>query len=161
MSDASAAKAHYVVLDGLRGGGLIARCRLPPLFESYQNNPAKQWINHGYLAVDFFFLLSGYVIGYAYDDRWPALSLREFCVRRLIRLQPMVIVGSVIGAALFYFQASPEFSLVASAPSWQVVLLMILGAAMIPVTPAFDIRGWSESYPPQWPCVVVVLRIYR
>ena len=152
MSDASAAKAHYVVLDGLRGVASLLVVVFH-LFESYQNNPAKQWINHGYLAVDFFFLLSGYVIGYAYDDRWPALSLREFCVRRLIRLQPMVIVGSVIGAALFYFQASPEFSLVASAPSWQVVLLMILGAAMIPVTPAFDIRGWSESYPlngPAW-----------
>jgi len=26
-------------------------------------------VNHGYLAVDFFFLLSGFVIGYAYDDR--------------------------------------------------------------------------------------------
>jgi peptidoglycan/LPS O-acetylase OafA/YrhL len=150
--DDSAAKAHYVVLDGLRGVASLLVVVFH-LFESYQNNPAKQWINHGYLAVDFFFLLSGYVIGYAYDDRWPALSLREFCMRRLIRLQPMVIVGSVIGAALFYFQASPEFSFVASTPPWQVVLLMILGAAMIPVTPALDIRGWSESYPlngPAW-----------
>ena len=123
------------------------------LFESYQNNPAAQWINHGYLAVDFFFLLSGYVIGYAYDDRWPSMSLREFCVRRLIRLQPMVIIGSLIGAALFYFQASPEFSLVAGTPPWQVIGLMLLAAAMIPVTPALDIRGWSESYPlngPAW-----------
>ena len=29
-----------------------------------------QIINHGYLCVDFFFMLSGFVIGYAYDDRW-------------------------------------------------------------------------------------------
>jgi peptidoglycan/LPS O-acetylase OafA/YrhL len=151
-TDTSATKAHYVVLDGLRGVASLLVV-LFHLFESYQNNPATQWINHGYLAVDFFFLLSGYVIGYAYDDRWPSMSLREFCVRRLIRLQPMVIVGSLIGAALFYFQASPEFSLVAGTPPWQVVGLMILGAAMIPVTPALDIRGWNESYPlngPAW-----------
>lgn len=36
-----------------------------PLASSHPDNV----VNHGYLAVDFFFLLSGYVIGYAYDDR--------------------------------------------------------------------------------------------
>ena len=130
------------------------------LFESYQNNPALQWINHGYLAVDFFFLLSGYVIGYAYDDRWQSMSLGEFCTRRLIRLQPMVIVGSLIGAALFYFQASPEFSLVSTTPPWRVVGLMILGAAMIPVTPALDIRGWNESYPLNGPAWSLLLEYF-
>jgi peptidoglycan/LPS O-acetylase OafA/YrhL len=35
--------------------------------------------NHGYLAVDFFFMLSGFVIGYAYDDRWKShLTLGNF-----------------------------------------------------------------------------------
>ena len=29
-------------------------------------------IPHRYLAVDMFFVLSGFVIGYAYDDRWKA-----------------------------------------------------------------------------------------
>jgi peptidoglycan/LPS O-acetylase OafA/YrhL len=41
-------------------------------------------VNHGYLAVDFFFLLSGYVIGYAYDDRWGKMTLGEFFKRRLV-----------------------------------------------------------------------------
>jgi peptidoglycan/LPS O-acetylase OafA/YrhL len=44
-----------------------------------------QIVNHGYLAVDFFFLLSGFVISYAYDDRWETLSFREFARRRIIR----------------------------------------------------------------------------
>jgi peptidoglycan/LPS O-acetylase OafA/YrhL len=151
-SDFLAWKVHYVVLDGLRGVASLLVVVFH-LFESYQNNPSRQWINHGYLAVDFFFLLSGYVIGYAYDDRWLAMSLRNFCARRLIRLQPMVIVGSIIGAILFYFQVSPEFSLVAATPPWKVIVLMIVGAAMLPVTPTFDIRGWNESYPlngPAW-----------
>jgi peptidoglycan/LPS O-acetylase OafA/YrhL len=33
----------------------------------------------------------------------------EFYKRRLIRLHPMVIMGSLIGAALFYFQKGPAF----------------------------------------------------
>jgi peptidoglycan/LPS O-acetylase OafA/YrhL len=33
----------------------------------------------------------------------------EFYKRRLIRLHPMVIIGSLIGAALFYFQKGPAF----------------------------------------------------
>lgn len=37
-------------------------------------------------------MLSGFVIGYAYDDRWKRLSGREFAMRRLIRLQPMVVL---------------------------------------------------------------------
>lgn len=39
-------------------------------------------INPRYLSVDFFFLLSGFVIGYAYDDRWR-ITLKEL---RIIRL---------------------------------------------------------------------------
>ena len=43
-----------------------------------------QIINHGYLAVDFFFMLSGFVIGYAYDDRWNRMTVGTFFKRRII-----------------------------------------------------------------------------
>ena len=66
-----------------------------------------QIINHGYLAVDFFFMLSGFVIGYAYDNRWKTMTTREFIKRRLIRLQPMVAIGALIGELIFYFQGCP------------------------------------------------------
>ena len=56
-----------------------------------------QILNHGYLAVDFFFILSGFVIGYAYDDRWDRMSLADFFKRRLVRLHPPVVVGTLIG----------------------------------------------------------------
>ena len=32
--------------------------------------------------MDFFFVLSGFVIAYAYDDRWSKMSLKEFAKRR-------------------------------------------------------------------------------
>ena len=69
----------------------------------------------GYLAVDFFFLLSGFVVAYAYDDRWGGVTQWEFYKRRLVRLQPMVILGSIIGAALFVFQIDPFYPLAAGA----------------------------------------------
>src|SRR5215813_9856716 len=94
------AKSHYVVLDGLRGVASLMVVVFH-LFETYAGeNRFRQIINHGYLAVDFFFLLSGFVIAYAYDDRWGPMSQWEFYKRRLIRLQPMVVMGSLIGAAL-------------------------------------------------------------
>ena len=48
------------------------------LFETYYHGGTSQPINHGYLAVDFFFVLSGFVIGYAYDDRWDRMSTWGF-----------------------------------------------------------------------------------
>ena len=72
-------------------------------------NHLAQIINHGYLAVDFFFMLSGFVIGYAYDDRWNRMSIGTFFKRRVIRLHPMVIMGSIIGALFFFLQKSPVF----------------------------------------------------
>ena len=79
------------------------------LFETYFHMSPDQPINHGYLAVDFFFVLSGFVIGYAYDDRWDKMSTWSFFKRRLIRLHPMVIFGTLFGALMFYFGSCGEF----------------------------------------------------
>jgi len=40
--------------------------------------PLVATLGKGYLAVDFFFLLSGFVIGYAYDDRWGKMTIGKF-----------------------------------------------------------------------------------
>ena len=147
------AKSHYIVLDGLRG---VASLMLVIFhtFEAYADgNPIKQIINHGYLAVDFFFLLSGFVIAYAYDDRWSRMGQWEFYKRRLIRLQPMVVMGSLIGAALFYFQGGSMFPLVNSTPVSKMLLVMLLGCTLLPLPVSLDIRGWSEMHPldgPAW-----------
>ena len=146
-------KSHYEILDGLRGVAAL----MVVLFHTFEANANgdrfKQIINHGYLAVDFFFLLSGFVVAYAYDDRWGKMTQWDFYKRRLIRLQPMVIVGNIIGAALFYFQRSSVFPLVSTTPVWKMLLVMLVGFTMIPVLPSMDIRGWQETYPldgPGW-----------
>jgi peptidoglycan/LPS O-acetylase OafA/YrhL len=150
----ASAKGHYVILDGLRGVASLMVVVFH-LFEVYAGgNPQKQIVNHGYLAVDFFFLLSGFVIAYAYDDRWAAgMSPWGFYKRRLVRLQPMIIMGGLIGAALVGFQHFSVFPKLETVSAWQVVAVMLLGCLMIPLTPSAEIRGWSEIYPlngPAW-----------
>ena len=147
-------KKHYEILDGLRGVAAIIVVAFH-IFEAFSGgNRFVQIINHGYLAVDFFFLLSGFVVAYAYDDRWGKMTQWEFYKRRLIRLQPMVIMGMIIGAIFYYFQASDVlFPMIAGMEVWKVILTMIIGFTLLPVPPSMEIRGWGEMHPlngPAW-----------
>lgn len=151
-----ASKPRYEILDGLRGVAAILVVAFH-LFETYSKGPEFQIINHGYLAVDFFFVLSGFVIGYAYDDRWDKMTTWGFFKRRLVRLHPMVIMGGFIGMLLFYFGASPTFSLIDQTSWWGVVLIFLLGCTMIPASANLDIRGWAETYPLNGPCWSLML----
>jgi peptidoglycan/LPS O-acetylase OafA/YrhL len=146
------AKPHYAILDGLRGVAALTVVAFH-LCEAHATSYLDQLINHGYLAVDFFFLLSGFVIGYAYDDRWSRLTLKDFAKARLVRLQPMVVMGMLVGALCFYFEASPLWPGIAQVPGWKVLLLMLIGFTLLPVPPSLDIRGWQEMHPlngPGW-----------
>lgn len=141
---AMASKPRFEILDGLRGVAAMIVV-IFHLFETYSAGPTTQIFNHGYLAVDFFFILSGFVIGYAYDDRWKkGMTTWNFFKRRIIRLQPMVIAGCLIGAFWFYFGDAPGFHLVMETPWWKVLGAIVLGCLMFPTPPSMDIRGWQE-----------------
>lgn len=145
-------KKHYDILDGLRGVAAIMVVAFH-LLETHSTSHLNQIINHGYLAVDFFYLLSGYVIGYAYDDRWGKMTLGGFFKRRLIRLHPMVVMGMIVGAIAFYFQACEMWPLISQTPVWKMLMIMLIGFTLIPVTIPMDIRGWQEMHPldgPGW-----------
>ncbi len=147
-------KPHYEILDGLRGVAALIVVAFH-LLEIHATGDfyVVPFINHGYLAVDFFFVLSGFVIGYAYDDRWGKMTLKDFFKRRLIRLQPMVVLGAVIGALCFYFGAGEQFPLVAQTPVWKLLLVMLMGCLLLPIPPAADVRVWGEMFPlngPAW-----------
>ncbi len=138
-----ASKPRYEILDGLRGVAAVLVV-LFHLLETYSNGQSTQIINHGYLAVDFFFVLSGFVIGYAYDDRWDKMTTWGFFKRRLVRLQPMVIMGTVVGACFYLFGQGDGFPLIGNAPGWKVLLAFVMGCLMIPCGAGMDIRGWGE-----------------
>ncbi len=146
-------KNHYQILDGLRGVASVFVIVFH-VFEIFTGgNRFIQILNHGYLAVDFFFLLSGFVVAYAYDDRWGQFTQWDFYKRRLVRLQPMVVMGSIIGAALFYFGAGAVFPAISETSVLKMLLIMLIGATLIPVPLSMDIRGWSEMHPlngPAW-----------
>lgn len=147
-----ATKPHYPILDGLRGVAALLVVAFH-ICEAHATSHLDQMINHGYLAVDFFFLLSGFVMGYAYDDRWGKLTIGGFFKRRLIRLQPMVVMGMVIGAVCFYFSASSMFPGISSVPVWKLLAVMLIGCTLLPVPVSWDIRGWQEMHPldgPGW-----------
>lgn len=139
-------KPHYQILDGLRGVAAVIVVWFH-LCEPHASSHLTQYINHGYLAVDFFFLLSGYVIGYAYDDRWDKLTFGSFLRRRIERLQPLVILGMTLGAIGFYWTESAIWPDIHTVPVWKMLLVMLIGYTIIPVPLSMDIRGWQEMHP--------------
>ena len=149
-------KPHYALLDGLRGVAALLVVWYH-VFEGFQfagNKPVIDFINHGYLAVDFFFILSGFVVGYAYDNRWgKTLTLGGFFRRRLIRLQPMVIMGAVIGAASFLISGMERWD-GTHATLWLTFLAFVCGCLMLPALPRMprEVRGNGEMFPLNGPC---------
>ena len=103
-----AAKPRYELLDGLRGVAALMVIWYH-IFEGFATSAIDQKFNHGYLAVDFFFILSGFVIGYAYDDRWKNMTIWQFFKRRLIRLHPLVILGAAFSLIAFLIQGSVQW----------------------------------------------------
>ena len=144
-------KPHYHILDGLRGVAALTVVWFH-IFEAFATSHLDQQINHGYLAVDFFFILSGFVMGYAYDERWKTMKVKEFFRRRLVRLHPMVVMGALIGTIMFYFQGCSVWD-VSKIPVAMLLIAIVMSALLIPVTPGTEIRGVGEMFPlngPSW-----------
>lgn len=145
-------KPHYLTLDALRGVAAV----MVVVFHIMETHMAlaggtsrDTLLNHTYLAVDFFFLLSGFVLAYAYDDRRRELPFLAFAKRRLIRLQPMVVLGGLLGASVFYAHGAPAVGWggIPETPVWRWALVALLGCLLLPVPKALDIRGWGEMFP--------------
>ena len=147
-------KKHFEVLDGIRGVAALCILMFHILEGVNLADPVSNIINHGHLSVDIFFMLSGFVMAYAYDSRFESgMSFVTFIKRRIIRLQPMVVLGSLIGMTLFYMHASKLAPRVAETPFSTLLLFTLLGVFMVPVSKSAEIRGWGEMFPvnaPQW-----------
>lgn len=147
-------KPRYELLDGLRGVAALMVI-FYHLGEGFATSPIDQNVNHGYLAVDFFFVLSGFVIGYAYDGRWSrGMSAGGFLLRRVIRLQPMVIIGVLLGLISFAIQGFERWD-GTTVNMTAVALSFLFGLFMLPALPGTlpEVRGNGEMFPlngPAW-----------
>ena len=141
-------KQHFEILDGLRGVaalGVVTFHFMEMAYSDYSQN----FIGHGFLAVDFFFCLSGFVIAYAYDDRIGKMGIAEFFKSRMIRLHPLVVLGSVLGLLTFLFD--PFGGHLELYSMGRIVLIFIASVFLIPfpVMPdrAFNLFGLNA---PAW-----------
>ncbi|RYZ99964.1 MAG: acyltransferase, partial [Sphingobacteriaceae bacterium] len=132
-------KQHFEILDGLRGVAALAVVTFH-FMEMVYFDYSKNFIAHGFLAVDFFFCLSGFVIGYAYDDRIGKIGVWAFFKSRLIRLQPLVILGSALG--LFTFLFDPFGGNAGLYDTGKIILLFICSILLIPF-PVMQERGFN------------------
>lgn len=99
-------KEHVASIDGWRG--VLAACVLGFHFSSviFQGN----WMPWGYLGVDFFFLLSGYVSSRTYETGIAnrTIGFRQFIVRRATRLYPLFLVSIVLFLTADRYVCAPQ-----------------------------------------------------
>jgi len=133
-------KDHFHILDGLRGIAALSVVVFHYMEWIYPDF-TRNLIGHGFLAVDFFFCLSGFVIAYAYDSRMPRMGLRAFFTSRLIRLHPLVIAGTVLGLAGLLLD--PYANHVQGHSIISIILIFITSLLLIPF-PVMEERGFNN-----------------
>lgn len=133
MSAPSPARTRFSTLDGLRGLAAV----LVMLFHAGWQAPVP--VPGGYLAVDLFFALSGFVLARAYEDRFRSgYGYADFIVDRLVRVAPMAILGSTIsiliwggrpeGILLVPDFGSDENLFPSNPPMWSLLFELIVNA---------------------------------
>lgn len=136
------APAHRARLDGLdalRGLAALLVTLMHVLHLAKWDNP----LNRAYLAVDLFFMLSGYVIARTYEARFAqGVAPWRFGWQRLARLWPTMALGAVLGLVCFWNRLPLATSL-----TWFGMALLLLPSSrrVDPVFPA-NPPAWSIVY---------------
>jgi peptidoglycan/LPS O-acetylase OafA/YrhL len=120
--DAPDGRHRFVTLDGMRGVAALA------VLCFHAGGGLEQ---HAYSAVDFFFMLSGFVLVHAYGAKLKdAKDGARFMVLRLVRLYPLYFVGGLLGLLVAWFLPAEPFR------GWNDAVWMsaiLHGIAMLPM----------------------------
>jgi peptidoglycan/LPS O-acetylase OafA/YrhL len=128
-------KERFEALDLLRGVAAFSVLAFHSTWPTLIGQPFPR----GYLAVDMFFVLSGFVIAHAYRHRLGTVAqFRNFCVARLVRLYPLYCMARLLDAAILLF-----FSFTAT--DWTIdrsAIFTSLAAAIffMPVPPSWSVN---------------------
>jgi len=144
---------YFVALDGLRG-----LCALSVLLFHIGRWFNMYWLstNSG-LAVDLFFCLSGFVLPLAYTSRFDKLNLWTFMRGRLIRLSPLIVLGTLLGAGYVVFRISLDED---PLPVWALIKTTVLGALSLPYLNAPAVVGGPEVFPLNGPQYTLFLELF-
>lgn len=130
------AAPRYATLDGLRGvAAVLVLC-----YHTHAFQGSAAIAPHGYLAVDFFFMLSGFVIASAYQEKLRAgLPVVDFFRLRMIRLYPVALAGILLGAVKLVSQYA--INPAHSEPAQWIALAVFLNALVLPVVSETHFSG--------------------
>jgi peptidoglycan/LPS O-acetylase OafA/YrhL len=125
---------RYATLDGLRGLAAFAVLLLHVQTKGPPN---------AYLAVDFFFVLSGFVVAHAYERRLAGgMGLLDFVRTRVLRLYPLAVLGVVLGGLWFASRGVPLDDLLRAS---------VAGALMLPSWDLAEVSAFVfPGDPPLW-----------
>jgi peptidoglycan/LPS O-acetylase OafA/YrhL len=151
----SSTKRSFVTLDGLRGIAALAVVtrHAPAYFASvsiYVTSDAGTPVGpffESYLAVDFFFVLSGFVLAHAYGRRFrEGLTAVQFMTLRLIRLYPLYLLALAISALLGWRQlAHGETTYIAFFKNFSTELFFLPSPSLDDTSALFplNVPAWS------------------
>lgn len=145
---------HFAALDALRG--IAAFSVLTTHIGIWLRVPGLA-VNAG-LAVEFFFCLSGFVLALAYQDKLKeGMSALRFAEIRLLRLMPIIIVGTVVSAAYVVVRALVRHQ---SLPGTDMAIAIFLGMVNLPhFTAPFSIGG-PQVFPLNMPQYTLFLELF-
>ncbi|MER8660968.1 acyltransferase [Mesorhizobium sp. M1148] len=124
-----AAPRHvYLNLDAIRGVAAISVM----LYHFSPFLAAGKVLPSSYLAVDLFFLLSGFVIAHAYDRKIEnGMGFGTFLAIRLIRLYPLYLAGTLLG--FFYLIVKNRLIPAEYMPISEIGTMLTTGMFFIPL----------------------------
>lgn len=136
---------RYRLLDELRGVAAVAVL----VFHIGTRGGGPLILPNGFLAVDFFFMLSGFVIAEAYEARLAGgMALGAFATRRIVRMAPVAVLGALAGGA--YLVARAFAAPVRSDPLLEVIGANLLNLLILPKLWHGRATGW-EMFPANGP----------
>ncbi|MEJ7685963.1 MAG: acyltransferase [Variovorax sp.] len=137
-------KHHFQSLDAARGAAALV------VVLYHWENFSGQWFDSGFLAVDFFFGLSGFVLAHAYAGKLcnGTINARQFMVARVVRLYPLYLLGLLLLLAVLGFRLAMGLDL-----PWSTNAMIgkLPSAFLMLPSPSLDVRGFLYPFNiPAW-----------